>query len=58
MKSSEDPVVEHKGIGGHASAGAPVFIRPFNSFRWQTRSRVCPPFVCHRFGGPYGAKNL
>jgi hypothetical protein len=58
MKSSEDPVVEHKGIVGHASADAAVFLCPFSSFRWQTKSRVCPPFVCHGFGGPYDAKNL
>jgi len=57
-KGSTDPVVEHKGVVGRASAGAPVFVPTFNSFRWQTKSGVCPPFVCHRFGGPYGAKNL
>lgn len=58
MKSSEDPVVEHKGVVGQAPAGAPVFVCGFSRFRWRTESRVCPPFVRQEFEGRYGAENL
>lgn len=57
-KGSKDPVVEHKGIVRLTPAGVQLFLCIFSSFRWQTKSTVCPPIVCQRCGGPRGAKNL
>ena len=45
------PVVEHKGIGGHAPTEARARVRCFKRLQWQTNSRVRPPFVCHGSGG-------
>ena len=41
------PVVEHKGIGGHAPAEARASARCFKRLWWQTKSRVRPTFVSH-----------
>jgi hypothetical protein len=54
MKSSKDPVVEHKGNGGLALVGVRGFVHIFSSFRWRTQSKVCPPFGGQAFGGCYG----
>jgi hypothetical protein len=56
MKSSKDPVVEHKGNGGLAPAGVRGFVHSFSSFRWQTQSRVCLPFGSQAFRGGHGAQ--
>lgn len=41
------PVVEHKGIGGHAPAETRAPVRCFKRLHGQTESRVRLPFVCH-----------
>ena len=58
VKGSKDPVVEHKGIVGLASASVRIIVRIFSHFGRQTNSMVCPPFVCQQFGGECGAENL
>jgi hypothetical protein len=51
IRSQLRPVVEHKGIGGHAPAVARAHVRIFKRLEWQTKSRVRPTFVCHGNGG-------
>ena len=57
-KDSADPVVEHKGIVGHAAGGVRTRSCFFSALDWQTESRVGPPIVRHGTGGSYGAENV